>query len=160
MKSFDNCRNCFSVTAFKECEAMRMNLTESNIIFLNRLNIIGIIIIVGRPTIFSWKQCLSKNVVKLIKNVSTLFYECNPCLNTAHYNCYRTCITEESMLAPFRGDVQKWYGSTKKVIVTAFTASKYRQIQNKYKGEQGEQYSGALHLHKYHLLRSSQRCCC
>ena len=37
MMSFENHRNCFSVTAFKECEAMRMNMTESNIIFLNRL---------------------------------------------------------------------------------------------------------------------------
>jgi len=54
--------NCFSVTAFKECEGMRANITDSSIIFLNR-----------------------------------------------------TCITEESMLAPFRADVQKWYGSTKKV---------------------------------------------
>ena len=35
----------------------------------------------------------------------------------SHYNCHRTCITEESMLAPFRADVQKWYGSTKKVIL-------------------------------------------
>jgi len=54
--------NCFSVTAFKECEAMRANMTDSNIIFLNR-----------------------------------------------------TCITEEKMLAPFKNDLEKWYGSTRKV---------------------------------------------
>ena len=102
------------------------------------------------------EKSASAKMSKSIKNISTLFYECMP----EHYNYYRTCITEESMLAPFRGDVQKWYGSTKKVIFTTFTAFKYRQIQYKYKGVQGEQYSGALHLHKYHLLRSSQRCCC
>ena len=30
-------------------------------------------------------------------------------------DCLRTCITEESMLAPFKGDIKKWYGSTKQV---------------------------------------------
>ena len=35
--SFENYRNCFSVTAFKECEGLRANMTDSNIIFLNRL---------------------------------------------------------------------------------------------------------------------------
>ena len=34
------------MTAFKECEGMRANLTDSNIIFLNRSNVV--IIISGR----------------------------------------------------------------------------------------------------------------
>jgi len=48
----------------------------------------------------------------------TKFKECEELRGNSTDNIIflnRTCITEESMLAPFKGDIKKWYGSTKQV---------------------------------------------
>ena len=67
MMSFENHRNCFSVTAFKECEAMRMNMTESNIIFLNRLTTMSSSWVAGSwPSVFLSVKMDKTPIYKLV----------------------------------------------------------------------------------------------
>jgi len=94
-------RNCFSVTKFKECEELRGNSTD-NIIFLNRCSV-GVFLYLLLCDILLCLVVFSYNICKTLLLIQV-------------YDCFRTCITEESMLAPFKEDIKKWYGSTKQVI--------------------------------------------
>ena len=96
---------------------MRANMTDSNIIFLNRY--------------------LGQNSIEMNTIVFGLFWCYKSASILLNGNSWikmttRTCITEEKMLAPFKNDLEKWYGSTRKVINIYLTYIQH--IRQHYKG--------------------------